>query len=106
MENEYITFNYYCLNSTGCSNRKLVQVQKTREEEAEEENCPECNKPMKLVGEHAGGGYLTFGSLTPDQKRAVLAKRSREHFNREIKERKHVMDKTAFGVSDYDKKKD
>ena len=70
----------------------------------------ECNELLELIPKEVDWDkgaptFARFSSLTPDQKKKVLLKRSHEHFEREIKEQKHVMEKATFGTSEYDKKK-
>ena len=56
----------------------------------------ECGQEMfELLRDEVPGSpaYLKFSSMTPEAKKSMLTKRSHDHFNREIKERKHQMQK-------------
>lgn len=84
--------NFWCPNTEGCSSRKNIYIEK-EEEDKIPEYCEECGEELKLLGIIPAGGFLKFNSLTPQQKRESLKKRSHEHFNKNVKENKKYMDK-------------
>jgi len=66
----------------------------------------ECGKPLIFIEKEVNwdngcASFSAIASMTPEQKKKVLLDRSHNHFNKEIKERKHEMEKATFGKSDY-----
>lgn len=88
-------YNYWCQNcNCGASGaNRNFQITKDDSEKDVLEYCPnhELSDPMKLMGEASFGGIGKFQSMTPIQRQEVLKKRSHEHFNREIREKRTHM---------------
>ena len=58
------------------------------EEEEIVEYCPNNEElELKLMGQEMSGGFAKFSAMTQEQKKEVLKKRSRAHFQKEIKEK-------------------
>jgi predicted Fe-S protein YdhL (DUF1289 family) len=58
-------------------------------ESADDDQCPGCFGKLKLMGQTTNM-FAKFSSMSPEQKRAVLSRRSDDHNKRsgDIKERK------------------
>lgn len=57
--------------------------------------CSQCRTPLIFIEEPFEGfgtAHLRFNSLTSDQKKAVLKKRAKEHFNRNTDSMKDLRD--------------
>jgi hypothetical protein len=54
----------------------------------DEDKLSEDTAPLKLMGEKMFAGYLKTSNYTPQQKRQMLKKRSSQHFQKEIRDRK------------------
>lgn len=54
-----------------------------------DENC-------KLRRVPCSTGLLVFNMMTPEQKKEAIRKRSHEHYEKEIKDRKKVMDEPSY----------
>ncbi len=95
-------FNYWCENcNCGAKvSQQNFQVNKSEEEENVPEICPNSEHlEMKLMGQEMSGGYAKFSAMTPTQKKEVLKKRSRAHYQKEIKEKKLNMNR-ELGLDD------
>lgn len=77
------TYNYWCQDCTCSKNPKGkdFQITKDSEDENKAEFCPNNNSELKLMGESINI-LASFSSKTPDEKRAILKKRAREHNNK------------------------
>jgi transcription elongation factor Elf1 len=64
--------------------------------------CPKCGEvysifiPEDKSSDTIGINFNTFSSLSQEDKKNMLTKRSKEHFNKKIKEKKQFMDKQLF----------
>lgn len=54
-------------------------------------SCPECGEVMKVMGYNSYGGYAKVNSMSKEEKKSALLKRSHDHYKKEIKERKIQM---------------
>ena len=92
-----IDYNYWCPNSE-CPNpdKKHRFVIRKSEDDTSDELCSFCNNPLKRIGQKLSGGYLKIGSMTPSERKQVLKKRSNEHFEKEIKQKKEYIDKNLL----------
>lgn len=63
--------------------------------------CDECKKPLSLIPKPMGSPAIgKIASMTNAQRSEVLAKRSKDHFNKKEKEAKHEKLK-PYGLSNY-----
>lgn len=81
-------YNYWCINCT-CENKDIkgkrdFQVEKPESKEKRKERCPVNGSVMKLMGQKMYGGK----TMDKETRIKSLKKRSKDHFNKEIKERK------------------
>jgi hypothetical protein len=85
-------YNYWCLE--GCFKDNMI-IDKEEYKKDDYELCPICGNTMKRMGEipYLGG---TFSSMSREQKAESLKKRSSEHFNTHVKEKKKWMDENYF----------
>lgn len=63
-------------------------------------NCSKCGSTNITYIEKEGEYNVNFGkfsSATSEQKKAILAERSKKHFDKHIKEKKDYMDKNFKG---------
>lgn len=93
-------YNYTCL-SIPCPVRQHIEESANtfKEQENVVVECPICHKPMKLMGEIHSGGYAKFASMSSEQKRQVISKRSKEHYAKKgenIVERKRLAAKISI----------
>lgn len=84
-------FKFCCLNA---DHPKEEKKEFYWGESADEDECPGCGGKLKLLGQTTQM-YAKFSSLTPEQKREVLSRRSEEHTKkssdiRERRERLHL----------------
>ena len=89
------SYNYFCTNN-GCPNedrRRSFVVSKDPSQKDEIELCPFCETELKLLGENVSGGYMKINSMTPEQRKVVLKKRSNQDYIKNIKEKKEYTDK-------------
>lgn len=88
-------FNFCCLDCSCGNNRNNFVIEMTEQEKEENDvKCPnDESKILKCLGYIPSWGVNKFNSMTPDQKQAVLTKRSREHYKKDIKEQKYVKNK-------------
>lgn len=89
-----VLFNYCCTNEHCAAKWKTVQVEKDKSLEDEEEFCATCESetPLKQMGFVAAGGYLKSSVMSQEAKKAMLKKRSHDHFVKSgLKEKRHVM---------------
>ena len=111
MSSEETSYNYWCSECT-CSKQykgdKRYIIIKTdltfSEEEQEKRYCPykledtsdnvDGIKPLKLMGVKSNV-IGSFSSKNKEEKQQILQKRSREHFNKEILERKVELNRKA-----------
>lgn len=84
-------YNFICTNDD-CEN-KFVNVAIVKEEGDEKADCLYCRKEMKVMGEVMYGGIGKFNSLPAAEKKKMLLKRSHNHFNRFIKDKKEQYNK-------------
>lgn len=96
-------YNYFCPNPQ-CPCKSLQVIEKPEADEGNAEVCLECEEPLVLKGYVPFGGFLRVQSSTPAQRQEILRQRSKEHYKKEIKERKHEMLKSA-GLSETAPKK-
>lgn len=70
--------------------------------------CPTCKKLRKYIPEVIENkeeqketgfnvAFAKIGSMTPQERKKVLKKRSNEHFNKHLKERKEYLDRAIIG---------
>lgn len=85
------TINCWCRNSNCTYNKKNCSIELDMEwpeiNEAESSGriiCPECGDSLKVMGEKVFGGLATFSSMSPDEKKRVLKKRSKEHSMKKV----------------------
>jgi len=85
--------NYQCLNQD-CG--KQLKDKYTWSDDETPVLC-ECGSTMFQIPKdvNVATPYLRFNSMSNDQKKEMLTKRSHDHFNREIKERKHELLKAS-----------
>lgn len=102
-------FNYYCINCT-CGKKETFIIEKEDNTTSlfaipeGEERCPENDSILKYLGHNMTGGIAKFASSSREGKAAMLKQRSKDHYVKEIKERRHEMDKKTFGRSSFDSK--
>jgi len=77
-------YNYCCINDE-CEETKNIHIVKEEEEGDIPEYCPTCKEELKLMGEIPYGGIGKFKMLSPNEKKKVLRKRSREHSKKYIR---------------------
>lgn len=75
--------------------------------------CPDCGQKRKRynknenmpLSEKGAVSILRFNSASTEDKREILRKRSREHFQKEVKEKKdHLMNKAMTEMKNLGKK--
>lgn len=90
-----IVYNFSCINRS-CSVRKQFKISSDIEltsDDDHEEECPECHARLKLMGQSLSGGYNKFNSLSSEDKKKMLLKRSRKDFEKNIKGKKDLLDR-------------
>jgi hypothetical protein len=93
-------FNFYCVDCN-CANKNAGHKNQTfvielTDEEKEENDvvCPNNSENvLKCLGYTPGWSHNKFDSMSSDQKQAVLLKRSKNHFKKEISEQKYEKNK-------------
>lgn len=90
-------YNYWC---PGCTcgaqgNKRNFTIPLTEEEKNENDiKCPNDETViLKCMGYTPTWGHNKFDSMTGNEKQAVLLKRSKEHFKKEITEVKYQKNK-------------
>lgn len=73
-------FNCFCVNKN-CE-LKFQNLTITAEKEDDTFVCEACGHRLKVVGQKVWGGVLSFDSLSPQEKRKVIHKRSMDHFKK------------------------
>lgn len=94
-----IKCNYWCLDcDCGKKPRDTIVIEQN-DEDAKDSfvvGCPfsesEKPPPLKFAGTSHVGGLAKFASASMEEKSRILKQRSRNHFQKEIKERKHQME--------------
>jgi len=73
-------FNYFCTNQECAEKFKTKWIELGQQERL---FCEGCGSEMKCVGHRMqAGGFLSFESKTPEQKREIMHKRSVDHFKK------------------------
>jgi len=99
----------FTCRTEGCTNQnKEIYFFRTKivilngEKLVQESICPECGQVMKDTTQYPQGDIdIYFGkvaSMSPQERKKVLKKRSTDHFNRKIKGRKEYMDRSSIGL--------
>lgn len=88
------TYKYACLNDE-CDNNGFQFIIKSASQLNQKEYCETCGCPIKLMGQvvygNIGGKFI--GS-TPVERKQMLLKRSKEHFNNSgLADRKRSLEK-------------
>lgn len=81
-------FNCHCFDKITNPDCTLCNSKGDVQSTTELIECPTTGIPLKVMGETMAGGYTKFNSLTNDQKREVLKKRSHTDFIKNVEERK------------------
>lgn len=84
-------YNYCCINDD-CEETQNFHIIKEEEDGDIPEYCLTCKEELKLMGEVPYGGIGKFKMSSPNEKRQILKKRSREHFQKHIKDRQREED--------------
>lgn len=58
--------------------------------------CNSCNRIGVMFRIIQATNFMTYDSSTPEQKREMLKKRSKEHFKKEIQDKFHQMNKKDY----------
>lgn len=99
---QLVKFTYCCLNGiTGddCSIARMKDpfvIEKLESEEDKKELCPECGQPLKQLGRKMTGGRTKFSSMSKDDQKKSLKKRSHNHFKKEIEPIKKEQERKAI----------
>lgn len=76
-------YNYFCTNSECLDKFSNRWISLSEEQSREPILCLKCLQEMKCVGHRMqAGGFLSFESKTPEQKREIMHKRSVDHFKK------------------------
>lgn len=89
-ESWYRNRAFICTNEQ-CPCSKDTEKRYKWSDDEKPEVCKSCQSEMIEYFEEVGeaGAYLKFNSLSKEDKRTLLKKRSNDHFKKEIAERKH-----------------
>lgn len=95
-----VAFLYICYNENCKKCDKQTKVTKNYEDEYKDEKCKGCKKVLTPKGIYSEEPFTsTFSKIslmTKKQKTALMKKRSKNHFNKEIAEKKRDMDANIF----------
>lgn len=111
---------YYVCNNEKCKNfglhqditREVFKYVSGKGLVGEHAACPECGEDREYVNPKAdvpldekNVGFGMYSSASAEQKREMLKKRSHEHFNNKVKERKdYLMNKAMSEMKSLGKK--
>jgi hypothetical protein len=92
-----VVFNFICINDKCNKHCKNVHIQKDISLEEEIESCEECQEPLKQLGHTSYAGYLKSSGMSVTEKKAMLKKRSKDHFTKSgLQEKQKAMLKTSY----------
>jgi hypothetical protein len=62
--------------------------------------CPICNNDLEYIEKEGefNANFASFSSMSDSEKKSMLRKRSRDHFNKHLKGRKEYLDKNFTGT--------
>ena len=86
-------YKYYCLNDD-CEEDFII-IEKPESEKDKKEYCPTCGSELKLMGEFAYS-VGKYRMMTSQERKESLLKRSKDHYNKKLKEKKEEMLKNPF----------
>jgi len=84
-----------------CPTKNLIKKIHVWTDRKEEPKCDNCGQTLREVFEEINSTPFhigKFNTLSDAEKRKVLKKRSHDHFEKHIKERKDYMDKNFTGT--------
>jgi len=90
-----VVYNYFCTHED-CESKENIKIQKEEAHKDMEEKCQVCGKPMKRIGLVPSGGHAKFSSMSPEDKRKTLTKRSDAHFQKHGRHEKQYRQEKAI----------
>jgi putative FmdB family regulatory protein len=91
------TYDYKCKS---CGNvKEIIHSMKECDKKERNEFCEECNSEKQFERTVVNGQAPAIGlysSASPEEKKKILKKRSHDHFEKEIKEKFHVMNSKNY----------